>query len=257
MKIGIIGLGAVGQALKKGFEFIEHDIYVHDVKFNTKITNCLDTEIIFICLPTPFSSSNACDTHAIETCLNQLEDLNYKGICAIKSTVVPGFTEKMISRHKNLKICFTPEFLREKYGEVDFVKNQKILAVGTDNTEIYNKILDAHGSLPFVKQKMSAAEAEILKYMTNCYSALKVTFGNIFYEYAERLDCNYNNIKEAFVQTERTANCYLDVNSELRGFGGRCLPKDLNCFNETLKNENLKFTLLDAIIADNKKFNNI
>ena len=57
MKIGIIGIGAVGSANKEGFEYLEHDVVVHDIKLNTTINDVKDTEINFIFVPTPITDS--------------------------------------------------------------------------------------------------------------------------------------------------------------------------------------------------------
>ena len=51
MKIGVIGVGNVGQANVKGFESLGHIVHEHDIKYNTNIQNVLDTEIVFICTP--------------------------------------------------------------------------------------------------------------------------------------------------------------------------------------------------------------
>ena len=55
MKLGIVGLGVVGTANQKGFEALGHDIKCHDIKMNTRIQDVLDTEIVFICVPTPLT----------------------------------------------------------------------------------------------------------------------------------------------------------------------------------------------------------
>lgn len=113
MRIGIVGLGAVGTANKEGFEYLGHDLFCHDIKFNTKIDDVAGTEIVFLCVPTPSTDDGQCDTSILELVINQLNDINYKGIIAIRSTAVPGFTQRMIDTYKNLAICFVPEFLRE------------------------------------------------------------------------------------------------------------------------------------------------
>lgn len=53
MKIGIVGLGIVGSAVKHGFEKLGHKVSWHDIKDNTKIEDVLDTEIVYLCVPTP------------------------------------------------------------------------------------------------------------------------------------------------------------------------------------------------------------
>ena len=131
MKIGIIGLGAVGTANKHGFEHLGHEVLVHDIKLNTSIQDVISTEINFLCVPTPSTDDGQCDTTILESVIQELDDNKYKGIIAIRSTSVPGFTQEMIEKHKNLAICFVPEFLRERCAVDDFIKNHKGLAVGS------------------------------------------------------------------------------------------------------------------------------
>ena len=53
MRIGVVGLGVVGNAIKTGFERLGHAILCHDIKLNTTIADIIDTEIVFLCVPTP------------------------------------------------------------------------------------------------------------------------------------------------------------------------------------------------------------
>lgn len=98
MNIGIIGLGIVGTANKRGFEKLGHCVLEHDTKYQTTINNILDSEIVFLCLPTPSTEDGECDTSIIEDTIQELDSLNYQGIVAIRSTTVPGFTQQMINR---------------------------------------------------------------------------------------------------------------------------------------------------------------
>ena len=101
MKIGIIGLGAVGSANKQGFDHLGHEVLVHDIKLDTSIRDVLSAEINFICVPTPSADDGQCDTTILESVIQELDDNNYNGIIAIRSTSVPGFTQRMIEKHKN------------------------------------------------------------------------------------------------------------------------------------------------------------
>lgn len=53
MKVGIIGIGAVGSAIKYGFEKLGHKLSTHDIKLKTSIIDVINSEIVFICTPTP------------------------------------------------------------------------------------------------------------------------------------------------------------------------------------------------------------
>ena len=181
MNIGIIGLGAVGSALQKGFKYLDHEVVGYDIKHpDTKIEDVLDTEIVYIVVGTPTGPNDECDLTAVNSVISQLSKLEYKGLVALKSTVEPGTTNRLSSLHSNLDICFVPEFLRERCAYEDFVYNNNILVVGTDNDEHYNLILKSHGSLPVHKVKVSLIEAELMKYFSNTYKAMRITFANSF-----------------------------------------------------------------------------
>ncbi len=254
MNIGIIGLGAVGSANKHGFVQLGHSVVEHDIKLDTKINDVLDCEICFLCVPTPQADDGSCDTSIIENVIKELNLYSYKGIVAIRSTVVPGFTQRMIDTYKNLTICFVPEFLRERCAEEDFINNHKLLAIGTHDIQVYRKLVQAHGSYPEHTEHLTPNEAEVLKYYNNVYAALRVTFANVMYEVCEKLDCDYTTIKNAYIKTGKAKDMYLDVNPNLRGYGGMCLPKDTQAIMSLLNKLELDYDLINSIDADNSKF---
>lgn len=254
MKIGIIGVGAVGSANKEGFEYLGHDISVHDTKLSTSINDVSKTEINFLCLPTPSADDGQCDTTISESVINELADIGYKGIIAIRSTSVPGFTQRMIDTHKNLAICFVPEFLRERCASDDFIHNHKLLAVGTHDIWVYRKVVKAHGNLPEHTEHITPTEAEVLKYFNNVYASLRVTFANVMYEICEKLNCDYTTIKNTYIKTGKAVDMYLDVTDSLRGYGGMCLPKDTKALAQLMKQLDIDLKLIEAIDQDNSKF---
>lgn len=93
MRIGIIGVGVVGSALRHGFLKIGYDVELHDIKLSTKIENVLETQVTYLCLPTPSSEDGACDTTVVQSVVEELAALEYQGVVAIKSTVSPGTTK--------------------------------------------------------------------------------------------------------------------------------------------------------------------
>ena len=254
MKIGIIGIGAVGSANKEGFEYLGHEISVHDVKLGTEIADVVETEINFLCVPTPSAEDGECDTSIVESVIKELADINYKGIIAIRSTAVPGFTQRMIDTHKNLAICFVPEFLRERCAADDFIHNHKLLAVGTHDIWVYRKVVRAHGNLPEHTEHLTPTEAEVLKYYNNVYASLRVTFANVMFEICEKLNCDYTTIKNTYIKTGKAVDMYLDVTESLRGYGGMCLPKDTKALASLIEKLDIDLDLIKTIDADNSKF---
>jgi UDPglucose 6-dehydrogenase len=254
MKIGIIGLGIVGSAVKYGLERLGHRIVSHDIKDGTSLSDVFDTEIVYLCLPTPQSETGHCDTSIIENVVGELASNNYRGIVAVKSTVVPGTTEKLRSRFSNVTICHVPEFLRERAAIVDFTDIHDVCVIGTESNDVFEKVKESHGHYPKRFVKMSPTEAEISKYFNNVYNATLITFANAFYEICKTSGADYSVVKNAMVQRDHIFDKYLDCNENLRGFGGMCLPKDTAAIAAFVEDHGLSMELFKAIVDDNNKY---
>lgn len=258
MKIGIIGLGVIGTATKEGFEHIGHTVKTHDLKLGTKLEDVLDTEIIFLCLPTPSKQTGECDTSIIDNVIEQIDNKLYNGIIAIKSTVEPGFTIDVIKKYNNNNICFVPEFLHERKAKEDFINNHKLLAIGTNSKDVYKKIVEVHGNLPQNIVMLKPTEAELLKYYNNVFASLRVTFANVMYEICKKMSLNevidYTKIKNTYLKTGKTVDLYLDCNEDMRGYSGACLPKDTKALIQLMKKLKINYNLIKSIDKDNNKF---
>jgi UDPglucose 6-dehydrogenase len=255
MNIGIVGLGIVGSAVRHGFEKLGHRVTGHDIRDATRLEDVLDSEIVYLCLPTPQGEDGRCDTSVIEDVTGALlDDHRYGGIVAIKSTVTPGTTVKLQEKFMTEKICHVPEFLRERAAIVDFTDNHDLCVIGTDSDEVFEKVKESHGYYPKQFVKLSPTEAEISKYFNNIYNAMLITFANGFYELCEATGADYTKVKNAMVQRDHIYNKYLDCNDNIRGFGGMCLPKDTAAITAFAKELGLPMDLFRAIVDDNKKY---
>ena len=213
----------------------------------------MDADICYVCVPTPSREDGSCDVSIVEKVVNELNDNNYKGIVAIKSTVKPT-TTKTLSEKTNLTLCFVPEFLRERCAISDFTENHDLLAVGTDSKEVFEKIKKCHGHYPKTHSMMSPTEAELLKYYSNVYNATKIIFANEFYEICQTLGVDYSRVKDTFVKRGTTKDMYLDVNENFRGYGGVCLPKDTKALSSFVKELGLNLSLFETLDKENNKF---
>lgn len=254
MKIGIVGIGAVGNAIKEGFTFLNHEVSVHDIKLDTELSDVINTEIIYICVPTPVSEDGSCDTSIVEEVVDDLHKLNYDGIIAIKSTVVPGTTMRLIKKYSNTKICHVPEFLREKYAYEDFVDNHNVLVIGSLYNGANTIIMDNHHPLPKSIKVLQPQEAELVKYFSNSYKASKIIFANSFAELCKNEGVDYELVKDAFLLHGVKESEYLSVSDKLRGFGGACLPKDVSALKGYVDKNKIDIKLFDFLIDENKKF---
>jgi UDPglucose 6-dehydrogenase len=254
MKIGIVGVGVVGEAAKYGFEKIGHQLLCHDIRLQTCLEDVLNAEICFLCLPTPSGENGECDIKIVTKVIDDLHLLEYGGIIAIKSTVVPGTTQSLIQQYGNNKICFVPEFLRERCASVDFIENHDVCIIGTEDKEVYEKIVEAHGSLPETFQQLSPTEAELSKYFNNIYNATLITFANSFYEVCNSVGADYTKVKNAATLRKHIEDIYLDCNNNFRGFGGMCLPKDTKAINALCKRKKIDVEFFQHLLNENSKY---
>jgi UDP-glucose 6-dehydrogenase len=134
MKIGIIGKGTVGSAVFEGLEYLGHDMTFFDPKNEgSTLAHVLDTEVVFISVPTDQAANGDCDTSIVDNVVAELAINNYAGLVSIKSTVIPGTTDRLQKLYPTLRLSMVPEFLRAKSALADFVYNHDLLVVGTYN----------------------------------------------------------------------------------------------------------------------------
>jgi UDPglucose 6-dehydrogenase len=257
MKVGIIGRGTVGSAVYDGLEGQGHDVSFFDPKHEgSKLADVLDTECVFLSVPTDSTPEGDCDTSIIERVVGELNAAGYKGLVAIKSTVIPGTTDRMRDTYPNLRMANVPEFLRARTALADFVYNHDVLVIGVYNDNDYELVKKIHGFVPREVVKVLPIEAEVIKYFNNVHHSVQITFANIIYEICQKIGADYNNVYNAIIKRDCINPHYLLVNQKFRAFGGHCLPKDTKAINRLLDKLGLDFDLIQATLDDNEKVKN-
>ena len=254
MHLGIVGLGNVGSALRHGFGGLGHKLAVHDKKLGTSIEDVLAAEIVYVCVETPAAEDGTCDTSAVRLVADELAGGGFGGIVAVKSTVTPGTTATLQQRHPKCRFAHVPEFLRQRVALSDFTDNHDVCIIGTDSEADFLRIKASHGHFPKAFRRVTPTEAELAKYFGNAYNAMLVVFANSFYELCGKLGADYRAIKESMVQRQHIYDKYLDCSPDLRGFGGACLPKDVQALASLCEELGLDAQMFNAILADNAKY---
>jgi UDPglucose 6-dehydrogenase len=254
MKIGIIGKGTVGGAVYEGLEYLGHSMSFFDPKYKeSTLADVLDTEVVFISVPTDQTSNGDCDTSIVDRVVEELNVVNYKGLVSIKSTVVPGTTDRLQKQYPDLRMSMVPEFLRAKSALSDFIHNHDLLVVGCYNKHDADIIVELHGDFPQHVAQVSPTEAEIIKYFNNVHHAMSVTFANITSDVCDKMGADYMNVYKAITKRGCFNSAYLMSNKNMRGYGGHCLPKDTSAWNNLIKNLDLPYTMIQSVITDNEK----
>jgi UDPglucose 6-dehydrogenase len=253
MKIGIVGMGKVGEAVAFGLRRIGHKVLGYDTdrtKIECHYNELYNTTILFICVPTPLVKGK-CDTSIVETVVASL--LSYQGLIVIKSTVLPGTTWTLTKKYPQLKIAFCPEFLRERARFYDFYENHELCIAGVTHPAHADLIFEAHGDIPKHKVVMTPTEAELAKYFVNCFNAYRINFANAFYDVCKELGADYKTIKDVVMYRADTKSAYMDSNEQFRAFGGACLPKDTKAFESFVSGLSITTELFEKIVSENAR----
>ena len=235
-RIGIVGRGFVGGAMHENFKEC-FEVAVWDTVEEKRTLNSFESfvdssDIIFVCVPTPMKENGECDISIVEDVIAKIANLDRRKYVVIKSTVPPGTTQRLAESH-DMIIGFNPEFLTEANSYGDF-RHQPLIIIGADDValgsimaQLYYEFNTKVDNVAHVIQR-STKEAELFKYLANCFLATKVIFANEFKTLCDKIDIDYGRIAEVAVLDKRLGHTHWRVpgpDGKL-GFGGSCFPKD-------------------------------
>lgn len=267
-KVGIIGLGFVGSACEVGFsqvkdcEVIGYDKYKPS---NSLATVVDESNILFLCLPTPMNEDGSCNTSIIEEVCEKINKLAKKSkTIVVKSTVPPGTTQKFSEKYKNHLFVFNPEFLTEANFIQDFLNQDRII-LGYCNDCLPDKdsFADFLESFycDFTKTQKNPAkiyitrsqEAEMLKNATNAFLAVKIAFCNEIYEICKQINIDYDSVVDLLKLDKRIGTSHMKVPGPDGQFmfGGKCIPKDLNSLINVARQLGVEPLVLDTVWSKN------
>ncbi len=228
-------MGVVGGTTAKVLSKI-HEIHLYD-KFKEEykdIQGLINSEVVFICVPTPMKKSGEIDYSSIYSSLDFLSELAIKNnkypLIIIRSTAVSGTTDKLAEKYPKFRFVFNPEFLTEKDALKDMGDTSRIV-IGANDEESKEKVLAVYKPI-FPNAKYILVDrktAEMIKYAANVFLASQVGIANEIYNICQVLGVDYNIVKESILLDNRIGkNINVPGPDGDFGFGGKCFPKDLN-----------------------------
>jgi UDPglucose 6-dehydrogenase len=240
-KIGIVGNGYVGGAIAHGFSPASTgrcEVKVYDViperSLNTLDETVNDSDFIFVSVPTPMNKDGSMSLKYIDEVFKNINEVSrsLEHTIILKSTVIPGTTEKIQKKFPNLNIVFSPEFLTEKSSRLDFINQSRVILGGIDYyaSRVEELFKDRFKYCHIIKTDYKTAE--MIKYFSNTFFAVKVSFVNEMKLICDAIGADWNTALEGFVADGRIGDSHLNVpgpDGKL-GFGGTCFPKDINSF---------------------------
>ncbi len=222
----------------------------------------LDSEMIFLCLPTPQDEDGSADLKYVFGVSEQIGNIlktsgkeDFK-IIVNKSTVPVG-TSSLVTEIfekcgvKNFEVVSNPEFLREGFAVDDFMKPDRIV-IGARSPEVFEKMSALYE--PFVRQgnpilEMDPESSEVTKYAANSYLAMRITYMNELANFCESVGANVDLVRKGIGADTRIGKRFLFPGI---GYGGSCFPKDVNALIKTSEEHNSPIRLLKVVDEVNK-----
>jgi nucleotide sugar dehydrogenase len=240
MNIGIIGRGFVGSSVEFGFSaqtgVTGFDLKIYD-KDPSKSVNTLaetvnESDVIFLSVPTPSNEDGSINLSILEAAIADIYSVNERmdNIVLIRSTVVPGTTSRLQAQYPSLNLVFNPEFLTERSAKFDFINQARVVLGGdTRNTAVVAEMYKKRFGHTQCVIETTFETAELIKYMSNCYFAMKVSFLNEMKLISDAIGADWEDAKEGFVRDGRIGHSHMNVPGPdgRLGFGGSCFPKDI------------------------------
>lgn len=255
-KIGIVGLGFVGNAVKTSYK----DFFVELVEIDADpAKNCSgtyaelnDASAVFICVNSPMNNDGSCNTDPLESVLENLKD--FKGVIISKVTAPPSVYEKLQRQYPNL--VHVPEFLTAANAVNDYLSSKQIIIGG----QVRAYILEAERIIKLGLSNITHTfyctikEASMVKYTINSFLATKVVFMNEMEELAKSSGIEWKNIRRMLtIDSERMGNSHTQVPGPdgSYGFGGACFPKDTAALLKYAESLGVQMNVLDSAVKKN------
>lgn len=256
MKVAIIGVGMVGSAVLTGSHGCE-EICTFDKYRSERTENwerAGDTDLCFICVPTPTMAGTQ-DLSAVTSALLNLTTLTrhgYRGVVAIKSTVLPGTMRNLQNEFPELRLVHNPEFLCERTAATDYATQKVILISGKlEDVRVVRAYADLCLHVDHHHYTEVFEHTEWAKYIHNCILPVQLSFLNEVHS----LIANQSVFEAAVGMAKWFGNVgklsQVPGPDGMRGWGGACFPKDTKALETFALSRGFKMNTLTGAINTN------
>ncbi len=228
------------------------------------VGNVPAAEMSLVCVGTPSRENGSLGIEALERVSEQIGTLIARSedyhVVNVRSTVLPGVIEDVVVPRlettsgkrsgRGFGVCMNPEFLREGTAIRDFY-DPPFTVVGELDAKSGDVVCGAYAGVKAPLIRTSIRTAEMVKYASNSFHALKISFANEIGNLCKRLGVNSYEVMDLFCRDTKLniSAAYLKPGF---AFGGSCLPKDLRAILYKAKQMDLTLPLLSAILTSNR-----
>ena len=211
----------------------------------------IDSEYVFLCLPTPESSDGSADISIIETVAKEIADSLPRASIIVNKSTLPVGSVKVVEnciQRKDVSVVSNPEFLREGSAVQDFLKPDRVV-IGSDDKSAAEKVAQLYS--PICKNILitDPASAETIKYAANAFLAARLSFVNALASVCEVVGANIIDVVNGLGSDSRIGTQFLQPGP---GWGGSCFPKDTKALLKIAQDNGYDFELLAGVISANE-----
>jgi UDPglucose 6-dehydrogenase len=203
---------------------LQHGLDSERLRFSADYSDLADRDVVFVCVPTPSRSDGSADLRAVDEVVDALASvLPPNAVLALKSTVPVGTTRAVGQRLRSAGVLAVsnPEFLRESHAIYDFRQPDRII-IGADDDAAADVVDRVYGgTAPTLR--MSPESAELAKYASNAFLAVKISYANSLARLCARVGADVEDVVRCMGADVRIGPHFLQPGP---GWGGSCLPKD-------------------------------
>jgi UDPglucose 6-dehydrogenase len=233
-------------------ELIVKNLKNNNLIFTHSICHLSDCDFVFLCVPTPQDSDGSADLSYVIKAARDLSVVLKKNSILVTKSTVPVNAWKDIAKaleRQDVTIVSNPEFLREGTAISDFFHPDRIV-VGSNNLEKAQEVANLYQQDKVSTIVTDNSSAELIKYASNSFLAIKLTFVNEIAALCETVGANANDVLYGMGKDSRIGSKYLQPGP---GWGGSCFPKDVRALRVTAENNSINMGLLSAAIDSNEK----
>ena len=210
----------------------------------------IDTDIVFLCVPTPQGADGGADLRYIETAAAQIAPVLKPGALVVnKSTVPVGSTRTVedVLQRDDVAVVSNPEFLREGTAVHDCLHPDRVV-IGADDHQAAERLADVYRALDAPVLITDPASAETIKYAANGVLAMKISFVNAIAAMCESVGASVDDVVEGLGSDARLGKAFLKPGP---GGGGSCVPKDSRALVKIAADYGYDFTMMKGVIDVN------
>jgi UDPglucose 6-dehydrogenase len=228
--VGVIGLGLVGGTVAEAFEGVGVPVRGYDRYRDVgRAGDLWECGVVFLCVPTPGREDGSHDLREVWSAVEEVEPYLGEGsVIAVKSTVPPGTSDLLKAAFPRIEFASVPEFLTAARPMETFTHPDRVV-IGSSSSEVASRLGEllrrVAPEAPIVA--LRPVEAELVKLCSNVLLAAKVTLANELANISGLFGVSWSRIQGVVGLDRRIGPDHLTVSAE-RGFGGMCLPKDLD-----------------------------